>query len=317
MPNSSTSSFSRYLRRVLLLLGAVLGLGLAATAALVGYVVEPNDRVIQSLALVQQATAKDAAFGDSHFAWGFVGRPDFPTFAAEGETMADMELRVRYYFRDKQPGKVVIQGDPHAFASYKLERATHGYLNNLDNRFWQRFADHHRPYLGKYWELYLERGERAFRPRNELRWGWIVGQEDWSKLDPAARLGQASARVRQLNPAADFQRNEFAQSFRRTLTFLRQRGAQVCVITSPVSYEYHKFASENPGTAAAVAFIRSVAEEHQDRHVNFFDLYARPEFAGFFRDMDHLNQRGAPLFTEKVISACFGRGPGTIARRED
>jgi hypothetical protein len=317
MPNSSTSSFKRYLLRVLLLPVAILGLALAATVVLVRYAVEPNDRVIQSLALVQQETSKDAAFGDSHFAWGFVGRPDFPTFAAEGETVADMELRVRYYFRDKQPGKVVIQGDPHAFASYKLERATHAYLDNLDNRFWRRFLDHHRPYLALYWERFLGGGTHAFRQRNELRWGWIVGQEEWSSLDPAVRLGQASARVEHHKPAEGFQSNEFAQSFRRTLAFLQERGAQVCVITSPVSYEYYKFARENPSTAEAIGFIRQVAEEHGDRYVNFYDLYARPEFAGYFRDMDHLNQRGAPLFTEKVISACFGHAAGAIASREN
>lgn len=315
MPNSSISSFKRYLVRVLLLQVAVLALALAATVVLVKYAVEPNDRVIQSLALVQHATARDAAFGDSHFAWGFVGRPDFPTFAAEGETVADMELRVRYYFRDKQPGRVIIQGDPHAFAAYKLERATHAYLDNLDNRFWQRFVDHHRPYLGLYWERFLAGGAGAFRQRDELRWGWIVGQEEWSSLDPTLRLGKASARVEHHKPAADFQRNEFARSFRRTLTFLQERGAQVCVITTPVSYEYYKFASENPSTAAAIGFIRQVAEEHGDRYVNFYDLYARPEFAGYFRDMDHLNQRGAPLFTDKAVSACFGHAAGAIASR--
>jgi hypothetical protein len=31
--------------------------------------------------------------------------------------------------------------------------------------------------------------------------------------------------------------------------------------------------------------------------------------------MDHLNQRGAPLFTDKAVSACFGHGAGAIASR--
>jgi hypothetical protein len=315
MPSSSTSSFSRYLVRVLLLVVGALALALGGSLVLVKYVVEPNDRVIQSLALVTRSTATDAAFGDSRFAWGFVGRPDFPTIAAEGETMADMELRVRYYFRDKQPGRVVLQGDPHAFATYKLDRATHAYLNNLDNRFWQRFVDHHRPYLGKYWELFATGGTRAFRPRDALRWGWIVGQEEWSALDPTVRLGQARARVEHHLPAADFEHDVFAQSFERTLSFLQERGAHVCVITTPVSYEYYKFASQNPTTAEAIEFIRHSAEQHGDRYVNFYDLFARPEFADYFRDMDHLNQRGAPLFTEKAVAACFGRGPGAIASR--
>lgn len=313
MPNSYTSSFRGYLRRLLLTTVVLLAAGLAASMVLVKYVVEPNDRVIQSLALVQHATAKDAAFGDSHFAWGFVGTPMFPTIAAEGETIADMELRVRYYYRDKQPGRVIIQGDPHAFASYKLDRATHSYLNNLDDLFWQRFVDHHRPYLGLYWERFLTGGTGAFRPKDELRWGWIVGSERWSALDSTVRMGLTSARVEQQTPSADFQQNVFAQSYRRTLEFLRARGAHVCVITTPVSYEYYEYASRDSLTGQAIDFLREVAEKNGARYVNFFDLYAHPDYDGYFRDMDHLNQVGAPLFTAKAMTACFGPAEGAVA----
>lgn len=310
MPSSFTSSFRRYLAAVLLVQAGVLLVAFAASVALVRYYVEPNDRVIQSLALGQHATAPNAAFGDSHFAWGFVGTADFPTIAAEGETMADMELRVRFYFRSRQPRKVVIQGDPHAFAPYKLDRATHSYLENQGGAFWSRFVDHHRPYLGKYWERVLEGGVGVFRPKEELRWGWIVGREDWSAVDPDVRLGLASARVVHHTPVADFRDNEFAASYRRTLAFLRERGADVCVVTTPVSYEYLKYAGRNAGTRDALAWIRQTAEQSGARYVNFYDLYAQPEFAGYFRDMDHLNRTGAPLFTERVKSACFGRIDG-------
>jgi hypothetical protein len=313
MPSSFTSSFSSYLRRVFLGLAATLGVGLIASAALVKYAVEPNDRVIQSLALVQSATASNAAFGDSHFAWGFVGSPEFPTFAAEGETIQDMELRVRYYFRDKPPGRVVLQGDPHSFAPYKLERATHAYLDHMGNSFWQRFNDHHRQYLGLYWERVMADGLDGFRQRNELRWGWIVGQEDWSAVKPDARVGLASARFRHQTPATDFEQLQETESYRRTLAFLKERGADICIVTSPVSFEYYTYASRNPGTVAAMDFFRQLAAQSGARYVNFFDLYARPEFAGYFRDMDHLNHVGAPRFTKKALSACFGAAGGPVA----
>jgi len=117
MPSSFTSSFKGFLLRALAVQLAALAIALAASLALVRYEVEPNDRVVHSLELVQRETATDAAFGDSHFAWGFVGSAEFPTIAAEGETIADMELRVRYYYRNKKPGRVIIEGDPHEFAS--------------------------------------------------------------------------------------------------------------------------------------------------------------------------------------------------------
>jgi hypothetical protein len=313
MPNSYTSSFNGYLGRVFLGLAATLAVSLVASIALVKYAVEPHDRVIQSLALVQRATARNAAFGDSHFAWGFVGSPEFPSFAAEGETIQDMELRVRFYFKNKRPGKVVIQGDPHSFAPYKLERATHAYLDNMDNSFWQRFNDHHRQYLGMYWERVMQDGLDVFKQRNELRWGWIVGQEDWSAVAPNVRIGLASARFQHQTPAADFERLQVTESYRRTLAFLKERGADVCIVTSPVSHEYFKYASQNPNTVAAIDFFRHLAGQNGVRYVDFFGLYARPELANYFRDMDHLNQVGAPRFTEKVLSACFGKSSGSVA----
>lgn len=313
MPSSFTSSFRRFVARALGVLVGTLGLALTASVALVKYAVEPNDRVVHSLELVQRETATDAAFGDSHFAWGFVGSADFPTIAAEGETIADMELRVRYYYRNKKPGRVVIEGDPHEFAVYKLDRATHAYLDHMDNGFWQRFVSHHRPYLGLYWQRVAAHGFGGFRAKDELRYGWIVGRERWSSLDTTARLALSADRVQHHLPADNFRETLFARSYQRTLAYLRSRGADVCVITSPVSSEYFRYASREPGLAAVQGFVQQTAQAYGARYVNFYDLYADPEYDHYFRDMDHLNEIGAPLFTAKAVTACFGPVSGSFA----
>ena len=114
--------------------------------------------------------------------------------------------------RDKRPGKVVIQGDPHSFAAYKMDRATHDYLHNVDNRFWQRFLEHHRPYLGKYWQRVIERrGFDVFRSADELRWGWIVGHERWSSLESSVRVGLAREREVYQKPDSGFRIEESAE----------------------------------------------------------------------------------------------------------
>ncbi len=312
MRTSFTSSFRRYLGWFAFFQVAVLSLVFGASMVLVKDYVEPHDRVIESLTLVQSATARNAAFGDSHFAWGFVGSPDLPTLGAEGETVADMELRVKYYFRNKQPGKVIIQGDPHSFAAYKLDRATHDYLQNMDNRFWQRFIEHHRQYLGKYWARAISSGRPdVFRQKWELRWGWIDASDQWSALDSAVRVERARARVLKQTPVPGFEEQQFAQSFRRTLAYLKSRGADVCVLTTPVSLEYFTYASQDSSTLAALRFFRQTATQYGARYVDLFDVFAKPELDSYFHDQDHLNRLGAPAFTDKAISACFG----AISRR--
>ena len=309
MLNSFTSSFNRYTVRFFLAQGTVLLALFGATVVLVRDYIEPHDRVVKSLELIQQETAADAAFGDSHLAWGFVGSPEFPTLGAEGETVRDMELRVRYYYRNKQPGKVVVQGDPHSYAVYKMDRGTHDYLDNMDNQFWQRFLEHHRPYMGKYWQRVIERrGFDVFRPADEMRWGWIAGHEQWSSRDSSVRVGLSRAREVWQRPDSGFRDGESAQAYKRTLEYLRGRGADVCVVTTPVSYEYYQYAKDDSVTAAALNYVRRVAEQTGARYFNYFDLFAQPEFTNYFRDMDHLNEIGAPRFTRRVLSDCFG-GP--------
>jgi hypothetical protein len=308
MPNFFTSSFRGYLGRFFLVQAAVLAGALAASVVLVKYVVEPTDRVVMGLRLIQSATSVDGAFGDSHFVYGIVGSPDFPTFAGIGETVNDMEMRVRYYYRTRRPGRVLIQGDPHSFAPYKLDRATHRYLENLDQpSFTQRLLDHHREYLGLYWSTLLRSGVAGFRKPSEMRWGWLHAQgEPWSALDSAQRVGTANARMGRVTPVADIRTSPFAASFARTLDFLRSRGADVCVVTMPISSELYAIASQDTNTIAALRFIRETAITRHAQYENFYGLYAQFENDDYFIDADHLNHIGAPVFTEKAMAACFG-----------
>jgi hypothetical protein len=287
---------------------ALLLIFASTSIALVKYVVEPNDHFITGLDLIRNSTAPNAAFGDSHIVWGFVGSPDFVTLGTEGETIADMELRVRYYFRNKRPQQVIIQGDPHSFARYKLERGIHAYMRGMGASFTQRFIDHHSQYLGQYWWTVLaNRGIHVFRPRHEVRWGWIVGKERWSSVDPAKRVQQAQSRARRQAPIEGFQRQPFAESYYRTLSFLKRSGAEICIATMPVSYDYYTYLERNPSTATAIGFFQDAARRYGARYVNFLDLYADPQFDRYFTDPDHLNEVGAPQLTKKLLPACFDR----------
>jgi hypothetical protein len=288
-------------------LQAALLLAFASTSiALVAFRVEPNDTLISRLELIRNATTPNAAFGDSHIVWGVVGSPALITLGTEGETIPDMELRVDYYFKNKSPGRVIIQGDPHSFAAYKLERGTHEYLEDMGSSFWSRFVGHHRPYLGQYWQRVIAgRSLDVFRPKYELRWGWVVGKDRWSAVDPATRATRAEMRFRRQTPIDGFERHEFAESYRRILASLQRRGAKTCVVTTPVSHDYYVHASRGESTARVIRFYEEVARQHGARYVNGFGIYAEPRFNEYFTDEDHLNEIGAPRFTERLLASCF------------
>ena len=312
MPSSSTSSSSRYLLGFFAVLLAVVGTALAASLVLVRYAVEPADRLVRGLVLLRTATSPDAAFGDSRFVWGLIGKHDFPTIGAEGETLFDMESRVRFYYRNKDPRRVIVQGDPHAFAPYKLNRARHEYLEDPRWGFLRRFFDYHREYLLLYWERLAEDGLGAFQQQNAMRWGWVEARVSWAEVPPESRTVQARTRARLLSPGPDFATGEFAASFRRTLEALTARGASVCVLTTPVSYDFHRFSSADPHVEGARAFMERVAGEYGAQYVDYYTFYARREFDGYFKDMDHLNATGAREFTERVLSTCFGESDRTV-----
>ena len=91
----------------------------SASEALVRTSVLHQDEFIAHAHLFMAARDTDAAFGDSHVARGFYPPKGMVNLAYPSEGIEHMDWKVRSYFADKDPGRVIVQADPHLLAPYR------------------------------------------------------------------------------------------------------------------------------------------------------------------------------------------------------
>ena len=185
--STSTSSFSRYAIAVILILLLVVGASVtffvAATEQLIRTKVIPNDIFTWHLARFLSVTSQNVVFGDSHTAYG-VRLTGFQNLSFPQDNVPTMEVKVRSYFSDIRPGKVLIQADHYAFApgQQKDPPGTTKLFEGKGSRIrlWT-FTDAHRSFIGDYWKLFFQGGFAntfTFRPN-----GGLMREEDFSWQD--------------------------------------------------------------------------------------------------------------------------------------
>ena len=133
-----------------------MALGFAiASEVLVRWAVEPHDLLLRHREFMARASAADAVFGDSHASLGFTGVDGFVNLAFPGENLATAAGKARAYYRDRKPGRVILQADPSMLAPAR-DREPPTRYDNLDaGRSWLRILDErHRSRLTAYWRVW-------------------------------------------------------------------------------------------------------------------------------------------------------------------
>ncbi|WP_194470117.1 hypothetical protein [Bradyrhizobium sp. CCBAU 51753] len=130
-----------------------------ASERLLRIYITPIDNYEWIASLLVSSSQPNAAFGDSHIAAvPDYNKPDFINLGIGGTTIRKMNDRVRYYYRNLQPGQVIIQADPHSFAEYRLE-AQGSYVPEVYSAYRLRILDpRHRGFMLEYWKRFLLTG---------------------------------------------------------------------------------------------------------------------------------------------------------------
>ncbi|MEN3348959.1 MAG: hypothetical protein V7632_2594 [Bradyrhizobium sp.] len=137
----------------------VVTFGVASERMLRIYIT-PIDTYEWITSLLVSSSQPNAAFGDSHIAAvPDYNKPDFINLGIGGTTIRRMNDRVRYYYRNLQPGQVIIQADPHSFAEYRLE-AQGSYVPEVYTAYRLRILDpRHRGFMLEYWLRFIRTGD--------------------------------------------------------------------------------------------------------------------------------------------------------------
>lgn len=313
--NSSTSSSehqraeglaARYTRIAIAVAFTTSAAFALASLYLIVAIVLPQDDLEKRLALLDAAAAESAAFGDSKMANAFVGGPNFLNLAYPAENTLDMRLASALYFEGRKPHRVILQAGPHQLSYYRLSAPARGYLVAANER--SLWRDHHRAYLFAYWSALLTKG-RLENTGGFGEFGLNERYGDQSKQPIEARRLEARKENSTDRPHPEFHGHPHTSAYRGLVEDLVSRGAEVCLVTLPVSKEFHELAMLNPDFASAFRYFQDVADESRIPYVNAFSLLSGEKDLHLFNNADHLNVEGARWLSDYVMKHCYGAPP--------
>ncbi|KZM51822.1 hypothetical protein [Labrenzia sp. OB1] len=274
----------------------------------------PQDDFSAHKRLFQNADQRDAAFGDSHVARGLVPKSGAVNLAYPSEGIAHIALKARAYFADKTPATVLLPADPHLFSSYRLENRPHpDYLDELNSSAdppWDKLLildPRYRSRLAQLWLRYLLSGGELVSKVEILPNGAMLSPGDLSAPDSGWRAYASRDRVRLHRTGASKQVEAEKRIFSRLLDDLAEKGARICLVTFPLSPDYRSAMKatysdqERSDWHESLAFFDAEARRVGGRYVN---LHAEVQDRALFRDVDHLNSRGALIYSKEINRRC-------------
>lgn len=275
----------------------------AATELLVRTQVLPQDTRVGHLELLRTSDDVDAAFGDSHVARGFAAQNSFVNLAYPSENIEDMFAKVRTHYKARTPGRVVLQADPHLFAAYRVFAPTTS--NTPDQSpVLQITTDRHRPQLNAYWLAFFEGFGTLASTVQQTENGALLSQGNFATLPLRAQQLEARTRLRYHTLAHPDAVTKAQDRYTEMLAFLTDRGAEVCLVSFPVTQAYLTANAQTKGADHENAIRFFQASAGQDG-VRYIDARAQVLSDDLFRDVDHLNATGANMFYDTLIQQCF------------
>jgi len=216
-----------------------------------------------------------------------------------------MDIKTSVYFEDLKPGKIILQADPHILADYldsadRTSRARQ-YTDGSNPMLWM-LEPEKRPFLYKYWEQYVN-GEGFISVLTRQEDGALTQSSVWSERSEADQLTITTARTVLHRPLEDSDKNESAVAYDRIMKFLTERGADICMVSMPVTPLYLEQISEYPEYREALRYMVDLAGQYGATYV---DLRNAVSSLDLFADEDHLNEQGTAPAALLIAEQCYG-----------
>ena len=283
----------------------------AASEWLVRSEVLPQDTRAAHIQLLETADAPHAAFGDSHVARGFDAPDGMVNLAYPSENVDAMIAKIARYFETRSPGRIILQADPHQFAAYRLNASSDSDAQYRQAPGLQIAASRHRVRLLAYWEAFFRDGGKLETKVDMTKNGALLSSGDLSQIPPRRQTVEARMRLQIHRPGEAEAVTETKERFSGLVDHLSGRGADICLVTFPVSKPYRN--AENGQHEALISYF---ANEAARVSATFIDARAMVSDPALFRDVDHLNKAGRAMVHPAPDIALFSGCPPQRSRKD-
>jgi hypothetical protein len=305
--SSSTSNSKRYLITTLSVVLLIGGCFVVASEWLLRVRVAPNQNIERHAKFLRTVTRSGAAFGDSHVAMSIVGDAEIANLGFPGDSLQEVIGKAKLYFTRIPPSKVLLQADPQQLAAVRLNKSFDPIRSMFDqetallNMLKLSVPIYRNNMLG-HWQSFLNGAEfkalRTFDPGDGSQ-TTTTTFADWSE----DRVQELVKRILadQIHVESESS-HPTLQQYKSLIEWLTARGAHVCLVAYPVSEPFIAVAKSYKSEEASERLYKKLAAETGVKYVNF----RRNRYPNaLFHDPDHLNRKGALLFTPEVRKDCF------------
>ena len=276
----------------------------------------------------------NVVIGDSHVGQRDRMGEDYLFLGRPGATTFELLQATKTFFRDKDPGRVILEAGPQHFSetrqaawqtfnkdSFKFQVSPLSlYIFEPEiikkspiilglgeaERFRYRLKSHRRK-LPKEVAKARVHGEKLAKVKGRLT--------TIDEIPHAARDILVSYRFDTHLPVPD-PRDSLAWAYYiELLDFLEARGAEVCILRMPISPEFQGMIHDRPEGRRYQTILEDLRGAATARGMNFFDFTEIfPDLPSFYyKNQDHLNDLGHEVFWPAAEAACFDEEEGGTA----
>jgi len=300
--NSSTDFSRRYALIVFAMMLVFLGGAEYVTRA---YVIPIPNRIASVVHTMYTADSPDAVIGDSHIYRDFMREKEFANLSKGGFSIPQMKQVAELYYRDIKPGRIIFEASPQLLGESRLDKVPEDRMFTLSKRS---------PVLLYIFDPVIGGGMkrldklRSFaklkRERNEGE-TQRNAEGGWATVPPETRKEAAAERIEHQRPVWNEATEMHLRQYKEMIESLKGRGADICLLHTPVDAMYLDLLEADPSFTKANATFKSIAEEVGVRYVDFRGLDMEFELDHFL-NQDHLTPRASERFSEIAKRACFG-----------
>ncbi|MEL0105640.1 MAG: hypothetical protein VW802_01675 [Rhodospirillaceae bacterium] len=306
--NLYTSNFKGFIRSFFIITVIVLLIFITCTELLIRVKVIPHHNDYKYFDLFNRTSFSNASFGDSHVAYGISGLPNFVNLAYGGNSFLSISGKARAFYSKRSPDKVILQAGPHHFSRGFLDwrpDETKEFINNLHGHPWyhlKMLQSFHRIEIFNYWITFLKKGE--FKPQKKfMPDGSRLSSIIYTYTPDKIREESADRIFKILRPVPDFKKSSVAKEYKDVLIFLKQKKADVCLVTLPIASTLRRKVKKDPLFQETFRFFERLAKITNVKYVNLYDYDIADNL---FSDAHHLNGGGAQLISKIIFNRCYG-----------
>lgn len=285
---------------VYMVLIIILYLLLAAESIVRIFVVVIPNTTPSRIDLVYTQQNRNVAIGDSHIYRGFIHSDNFLNLGQGGTTIPMMRIIMEQYFMHKKPGKIIIEASPQFFSRRHLSTGKQDYENFFtQNNSWPVKFYLLDPGIG---------GELGKTKTFSKIYQNISGlppeiKMKWENIDHSERLNRIKKRLAKQRPRIN-KASLFIDEYRQMVRFLISRGAEVCLLRTPVDEMYLDLIQGESSFYLSIEIFKDIAKELGVKFVDFRELDY--DFSlNKFMNQDHLNPDASADFAPLVDKQCF------------